>query len=349
MCVVCGCGDENHSHEGAISGLDKDSAEFKTQPHHTDQMRSNLHADTTVRASALDQQKEGESRLIKLEMNILDSNQRIANQNRDHFKSHSVCALNLMSSPGAGKTTLLCATIKKLQLDLPSPQISVIEGDQQTDLDAARIRATGIEAYQVNTGKGCHLDAKMIAHAFSKLHTHHHHHDHGHHYHDHNHDHKHDHSDPTLDVHSASILFIENVGNLVCPALWDLGEHAKVVILSVTEGADKPLKYPDMFAVSDLMIINKIDLLAHVDFDVKLCVEFAKRINPKIKVIELSATTGVGMDLWIDWLRGEMKISPLERSIDPNHSIKVLEQRRHELERDLEKINKELAEITALK
>jgi hydrogenase nickel incorporation protein HypB len=206
-----------------------------------------------------------------------------------------VTAYNLVSSPGSGKTTLLCATIDALRHRTPDLPLAVIEGDQQTTLDADRIRATGAAAIQVNTGKGCHLDARMVADAFGRmdLHSHAHHHD------DHNHRHDHDHR-----TGPEALLFIENVGNLVCPALWDLGETAKVVILSVTEGEDKPLKYPDMFAAAKLMVINKIDLLPYVSFDVARCIEFARRVNPDIEVLQLSATKGDGMTAWQDWLLG---------------------------------------------
>jgi len=210
-----------------------------------------------------------------------------------------VLALNLVSSPGSGKTTLLCATIEALRQRHPGLPVAVIEGDQQTSFDAERIRATGAPAIQVNTGKGCHLDAPMVAAAFAQLHSHapsHADHDHAH-GHDHGHDdHGHDHS------HGTSLLFIENVGNLVCPAMWDLGERAKVAILSVTEGEDKPLKYPDMFAAAQLMILNKIDLLPHVAFNVERCIELARRVNPGIEILQLSASTGQGMEDWLHWI-----------------------------------------------
>jgi len=237
-----------------------------------------------------------QARAIKLETDILGENNRIAAQNRRHFESHGVTALNLVSSPGSGKTTLLCATIEALKSREPSLHVAVIEGDQQTSFDADRIRATGAPAVQINTGKGCHLDAPMVAQAFSQLHRHH---DDAHH---HGHPHGHDHAH--ADGHS--LLFIENVGNLVCPALWDLGEAAKVAILSVTEGEDKPLKYPDMFAAAKLMVLNKIDLLPHVRFDVQRCVEFARRVNPGIEILQLSATTGQGMEAWLNWLESAM-------------------------------------------
>ena len=189
------------------------------------------------------------------------------------------------------------ATIEALKRRSPGLHVAVIEGDQQTSFDADRIRATGAPAIQVNTGKGCHLDAPMVAEAFAQLHSHEHHsHDHAHdHAHGHSHDHHHDDDD-------HSLLFIENVGNLVCPAVWDLGEAAKVAILSVTEGEDKPLKYPDMFAAAQLMVLNKTDLLPHVKFDVARCIDLARRVNPAIEVIQLSATTGEGMDAWLHWL-----------------------------------------------
>jgi hydrogenase nickel incorporation protein HypB len=222
-----------------------------------------------------------QERTIRLEADILGENNRIAARNRSHFAAHRVNALNLLSSPGSGKTTLLCATIDALRARHPAMAISVIEGDQQTNFDAERIRATGVPAIQVNTGKGCHLDAPMIEQAFAQLH----HHAHG-----------------SSHVDERSLLFIENVGNLVCPALWDLGEAAKVVLLSVTEGEDKPLKYPDMFAAAQLMVLTKTDLLPHLRFDVARCIEGARHVNPAIEVIQLSATSGEGMGAWLDWL-----------------------------------------------
>nr|WP_232841033.1 hydrogenase nickel incorporation protein HypB [Serpentinimonas barnesii] len=245
-----------------------------------------------------------QARAIKLEQDILGANQRIAEQNRAHFAAHGVLALNLVSSPGSGKTTLLCATIEALRQRHPALPVAVIEGDQQTSFDAERIRASGAPAIQVNTGKGCHLDAPMVAAAFAQLHSHapSHPHPHGH-DHDHAHGHVHSHGDHSHDhSHGSSLLFIENVGNLVCPAMWDLGERAKVAILSVTEGEDKPLKYPDMFAAAQLMILNKIDLLPHVAFNVERCIELARRVNPGIEIVQLSASTGQGMEDWLHWI-----------------------------------------------
>jgi hydrogenase nickel incorporation protein HypB len=221
------------------------------------------------------------ARAIKLEVDVLAANDRVARANRAHFQAHGVVAYNLVSSPGSGKTTLLVATIEALRRRDAALPLAVIEGDQQTTHDADRIRATGVPAIQVNTGKGCHLDAPMVAAAFERLPLH----GHG--------------PQPAA---ARSLLFIENVGNLVCPAMWDLGERAKVAILSVTEGEDKPLKYPDMFAAARLMVLTKTDLLPHVDFDVARCIAHAQRVNPGIEVLLLSAKSGQGVDAWLDWL-----------------------------------------------
>jgi len=211
------------------------------------------------------------SRAVTIERDILARNDAEAAVNRRRFAEHGIFALNLVSSPGSGKTTLLVETISHLQGE---PAIAVIEGDQQTSNDAELIRATGARAVQINTGKGCHLDAHMVGHALEHL-------------------------EPADD----SVVMIENVGNLVCPAAFDLGEAHKVVMLSVTEGEDKPLKYPDMFAAADLMILTKCDLLPYLKFDADLCEANARRVNPSIEVMRLSATTGVGMAAWIDWVR----------------------------------------------
>jgi hydrogenase nickel incorporation protein HypB len=287
MCVVCGCSDNSPAHARHVQQAGGELGVITVNPANGD-----LHfgaGEARVSVPGMSQE-----RAIKLETDILGANNRVAQQNRAHFESHGVTALNFVSSPGSGKTTLLCATIEALKRRQPGLHVAVIEGDQQTSFDADRIRATGAPAIQVNTGKGCHLDAPMVAEAFAQLHTH----DHGHdHDHAHGHDHHHHHHG---DDHS--LLFIENVGNLVCPAMWDLGEAAKVAILSVTEGEDKPLKYPDMFAASQLMILNKTDLLPHVKFDVARCIDLARRVNPAIEVIQLSATTGEGMDAWLNWL-----------------------------------------------
>lgn len=209
-------------------------------------------------------------RLVQLEIDVLSANDKQAAKNREYFKEHGILALNLVSSPGSGKTTLLCNTINQIKDKF---KLAVIEGDQQTLNDAERIRATGCRAIQINTGEGCHLDAFMVKEALDKI-----------------------------KPEDHSLLFIENVGNLVCPAAFDLGEECKVVVLSVTEGEDKPIKYPDMFAASRLMLINKVDLLPYLDFDMEKCKEYARRVNPNIEIIEVSATKGTGMQDWENWL-----------------------------------------------
>ncbi len=209
-------------------------------------------------------------KMVQIEQDILGKNNAIAAHNRAHFQADKQLVLNLVSSPGSGKTTLLTETVKQLFGQLP---VAVIEGDQQTANDADRIRATGVPAIQVNTGKGCHLDAAMVDTAYHRL-----------------------------ELDAGGVLFIENVGNLVCPASFDLGESHKVAILSVTEGEDKPLKYPDMFAAADLVLINKTDLLPHLNFDLPRCIESARQVNPNIEVICLSATSGEGMERWLSWI-----------------------------------------------
>jgi hydrogenase nickel incorporation protein HypB len=212
----------------------------------------------------------GEATKIPVGTDILARNNMLAAANRTLFMSKGIFALNLVSSPGSGKTTILERTL----LDLAGKYCcAVIEGDQQTDNDAVRIAATGVPAVQINTGAGCHLDAHMVCHALEQF-----------------------------DLDNLDLLLMENVGNLVCPAEFDLGEHHKVVILSVTEGEDKPLKYPGMFSAADVMLLNKIDLLPHLDFDAAACKEFARRVNPGITIIEVSARSGAGLDAWYGWL-----------------------------------------------
>jgi len=252
MCTTCGCGNPDGPPGGHHHGVD---GHDHSHDHGHDH--------------------ESETRRIAVEQAILAKNDAYAAANRALLEGQAALGLNLVSSPGSGKTTLLVRTIAALGDDRA---ISVIEGDQQTSQDADRIRATGVPAVQINTGKGCHLDAHMVGHALQEL-------------------------APA----ENGILFIENVGNLVCPAPFDLGEAHKVVILSVTEGEDKPLKYPDMFAAADLMVINKVDLLPYVDFDVTRCIEYARRCNHDIEVLQLSATTGAGMDGWLGWLDRERR------------------------------------------
>lgn len=213
------------------------------------------------------------SRSIEVEQDVLSKNNLLSERNRGFFEAKNILVLNLVSSPGSGKTTLLERTITDLKEDI---NFSVIEGDQQTMQDANRIDAVGCPVIQVNTGNGCHLNAEMINRAAKEL-----------------------------DIKNNTALMIENVGNLVCPSLFDLGEAAKVVIISVTEGEDKPLKYPTMFSVSNICIINKIDLAPHVDFDIEMCKEYALQVNKNLQFFEVSAKTGEGMKSWYNWLKDQ--------------------------------------------
>ncbi len=298
MCTVCGCqagevdleghdhhakgthhhAHEHHAHEQPVH------EPHAHQPHaHEQGANGNGHAGghahhhhygngpARAHAPGLSQ-----ARMVEIEQNILSKNDEYALHNRQRLQKAGILALNLVSSPGSGKTTLLTRTIEALGSELP---VSVIEGDQQTANDANRIRATGAAALQVNTGKGCHLDGHMVGHAID-----------------------------SLAPENDSVLFIENVGNLVCPAAFDLGEHHKVVILSVTEGEDKPLKYPDMFHAADLMLLNKVDLLPYLDFDVEACKANARRVNPDIQILTVSATSGEGMPAWCDWIRAARQL-----------------------------------------
>lgn len=210
---------------------------------------------------------------VALEIEVLQQNNLLAERNRGYFMAKGIRSFNMVSSPGSGKTSLLEETVKRLA---SKRKLYVIEGDQQTMNDANRISEAGAEAVQINTGKGCHLDSHMVLHALEKL-----------------------------NPEPNSLVFIENVGNLVCPSMFDLGESDRVVVISVTEGSDKPIKYPDMFESSTLCIINKIDLLPYVSFDVEEAKDYALRVNPKLKFIEVSATTGEGLDEWIEWLQSK--------------------------------------------
>lgn len=213
-------------------------------------------------------------KVVDVEKDILHENNLLAERNRGYFEAKNILALNLVSSPGSGKTSLLERTLTDMKGEL---EFAVIEGDQQTTNDADRIHATGTKVVQINTGKGCHLDAHMVLHAVQGM-------------------------KPKQD----SVLFIENVGNLVCPAMFDLGEKERVVIISVTEGDDKPLKYPDMFFTSTLCIINKTDLLPYVPFDIEKAKANAMKVNHKLKIIEVSCTSGEGLQLWYDWLKSKV-------------------------------------------
>lgn len=247
MCATCGCGDDGatittpgHTH---------------LHPHEHDHLHEGEHVHTET---------------ITLEQKVLAKNDELAERNRAWLAARNILTLNLTSSPGAGKTTLLERAIRDLHPDRP---VAVIEGDQETLLDAERIRAAGARAVQVNTGAGCHLDATMVQRALE-----------------------------ALDPEPGSLLFIENVGNLVCPALFDLGERSKVVVISVTEGDDKPLKYPHMFAAAGLVIVNKTDLLPYVAFDLERCRDHVRSLNPGAQILTMSAATGDGVARWYDWI-----------------------------------------------
>ena len=287
MCITCGCGagevkiegeapdhDHEHGHEHVHAdgtthshdhGHDHSHGHEHSHPHPHDHVHEHSEAAQHSHAPGV-----SNKRMVQIEQDILSKNNAYANENRQQLAERGIFALNLVSSPGSGKTTLLCKTITLLG----TQPLAVIEGDQQTSQDAQRIRATGAPAIQINTGKGCHLDAHMVGHAMGQL---------------------------RLQI--DSLLMIENVGNLVCPAAFDLGEAHKVVILSVTEGEDKPIKYPDMFRAASLMLLNKIDLLPYLDFDVAAAIAYARQVNPQIRVIQVSATSGAGMDEWLAFLR----------------------------------------------
>lgn len=266
MCDVCGCeqGDEKVT-TTLMGGKGKERSAHEHGHGHGHQ-----HEQAPGQGHSGAEDEPGRGRRLEVSRDILSFNNEQARHNREHFERHNILALNLVSSPGSGKTTLLEQTILGLTGRVP---VAVVEGDQQTLLDAMRIEKTGVPVVQVNTGAGCHLDASMIHRALHQL-------------------------EPEAD----SLLFIENVGNLVCPAMFDLGEAAKVVIISVTEGEDKPLKYPAMFAAAKLCLINKIDLLPYLDFDLKKCRQYALQVNPELQFIELSARSGEGMPRWLEWL-----------------------------------------------
>ncbi|MDS4071347.1 MAG: hydrogenase nickel incorporation protein HypB [Candidatus Competibacter sp.] len=258
MCATCGCGEND----------------LLIHPHVHAHAHEHEHGD-------LSHGHIGEGRRLTLERDILAKNAEFAAGNRRLFAERGVFALNLVSSPGSGKTLLLAGTVRVLRDEFP---VAVIGGDQQTANDAERIHAAGAPAVQINTGKGCHLDAHGVGHALEQL-----------------------------PLPEGGVLFIENVGNLVCPADFDLGEACKVVILSVTEGEDKPLKYPNMFAAAGLMLLNKTDLLPHVEFDVARCLDYARRVNPDIQILQLSARTGDGMEAWLDWVRRGQRAALAQR------------------------------------
>lgn len=276
MCDTCGCGNDEftihhpseHHHEHTHGDEKHSHSHHHDHPH--DHNNNHYHNHDHSDHPHPHNHDHSHKKVIDLNVDILSQNNLLAQRNRGFFEGRDVLCLNLVSSPGSGKTTILEKTIKAL---LPMRQIFVIEGDQQTSNDAMRIESAGAPAIQINTGTGCHLDANMIQSALKKM-----------------------------EVASGSVLFIENVGNLVCPAMFDLGEQKRVVVISVTEGDDKPIKYPYMFQSSDLCIINKTDLLPYVDFDMEKATAYALQLNPKLEIIAISAKTGEGMREWLEWI-----------------------------------------------
>ena len=315
MCTVCGCGEGS----SRIEGEELNSGHEHSHVHADGTVHTHRHAhhhayapvqharpadvagDLDFGAGPARVHVPGlsQARMVQIEADILGKNNADAQANRQWFEARGILALNLVSSPGSGKTTLLVKSIELLKSRLA---ISVIEGDQQTSNDAERIRATGVRALQINTGKGCHLDAHMVGHAVQRL-----------------------------QPPEASLLLIENVGNLVCPAAFDLGEQHKVVILSVTEGEDKPLKYPDMFAAADVMLLNKCDLLPYLQFDVDLAEANARRVNPKLTILRVSASSGEGLAAWLDWIEAALA----QQRDKYRASVSALQARIAELERQL--------------
>jgi hydrogenase nickel incorporation protein HypB len=278
MCVTCGC--SNDADTKITNPETGEVVAINSNGHHTHThtladgtviTHSHSHEERSNNATEVAQiHAKMHGNTITLEEKILAKNDLIAAQNRGWFKGRNILALNLVSSPGSGKTTLLTRTINDLKDKFP---IYVIEGDQETSNDAQKIQETGCKVVQINTGTGCHLEAAMVERGLQQL-------------------------NPPLN----SIVMIENVGNLVCPALFDLGEKAKVAILSVTEGEDKPIKYPHMFRASKVMILTKVDLLPYVQFDLNRCIEYAKQVNPYIRIFQVSATTGIGLESWYEWI-----------------------------------------------
>jgi hydrogenase nickel incorporation protein HypB len=264
MCTTCGCSGHGHKLTAFKPGMKPNETALLTV----------ATQEKTPTSSAIQQAPPATKTIIELEQDILSHNNLAAARNRGYFDARNILTLNLVSSPGSGKTTLLERTLSEFKGD---PAIYVIEGDQQTANDAERIAATGAPVVQINTGKGCHLDADMVRQALRQL-------------------------QPA----ENSILMIENVGNLVCPSMFDLGESFRVVVISVTEGEDKPVKYPDMFHTAQICLINKIDLLPYLKFDLNALKKYALQVNPHLHFFEISAETGAGMDQWYTWLRNAL-------------------------------------------
>ena len=288
MCTVCGCGEGEARIEGAVH-VHADGTVHSHSHEHAHQHGHHHHehgvgGDLDFGAGPARAHAPGmsQSRMVQIEQDILAKNNGYANENRQYFDERGIFALNLVSGPGAGKTALLVKTIELLK---DRVAISVVEGDQQTSNDAERIRATGVAAVQINTGKGCHLDGHMVGHALERLRP-----------------------------PDESLFLIENVGNLVCPAAFDLGEHHKVAILSVTEGEDKPLKYPDMFRAADVMLLNKCDLLPYLEFDADLAEANARRVNPDLTIFRVSATSSESLAAWLSWIEAGLEAQRGQRT-----------------------------------
>lgn len=272
MCDTCGCGEGTTKIQTPEEAREHDRMHAEGLAHHHDHNGDHAHAHGHTHEH---NHSHSSAKTIEIETDVLQENNILAERNRGYFQAKDLFVLNLVSSPGSGKTTLLEKTIASMKDEI---NFSVIEGDQQSMQDADRIEKIGVDVVQVNTGKGCHLDAHMVNQTFEKF-----------------------------DFSQPGVLMIENVGNLVCPSLFDLGEHHKVVIISVTEGEDKPMKYPDMFAASDVCIINKTDLLPYVDFDVEQCKQYARQVQPNLEFFELSCRSGEGMDAWYNWLKDHLQ------------------------------------------
>lgn len=276
MCGSCGCGSDAQTITNMQTGHRHEMGGHDHHDHDHGHAHEHVRPDGSRFVHSHDGHRPGD--VIELNTRILAKNDQAAARNRDWFEGRGITALNLMSAPGAGKTTLLERSIAALK---PSRKIFVLEGDQATDHDGARVMAAGAAAVQINTGQGCHLEAEMVARGLAEL-----------------------------KPEAGALLFIENVGNLVCPALFDLGETKWVAILSVTEGEDKPIKYPHMFRAADLLLLNKIDLLPYVDFDVERALGYARHVNPGIETLAISARSGEGMAQWLSWIEtAQRKVS----------------------------------------
>ncbi len=274
MCGTCGCGSESKG--PTILKPGEKEHEHSHNEHTHEHSHDGHHHHHDGHSHTHDHSHDHNHKVLKIEQDILQNNQVLAARNRGYFEAKKIFALNLVSSPGSGKTSILERTLADLKAEIP---FYVIEGDQQTMNDANRIDALNIPVVQINTGKGCHLESDMVYNAVKKL-----------------------------EIKDNSILMIENVGNLVCPSMFDLGESKRVVIISTTEGEDKPIKYPDMFYTSNICIINKIDLLPYVNINVQKLKDYALKVNPNLQFFEVSATTGEGMEAWYNWLKDQSKI-----------------------------------------